>query len=627
MTAGLSPAGARGEPRRRTADGLLPVFQPALDGLHLCPTPPDGTPLLLHDVTFVVVDLETTGGSPQSSRITEIGAVKVRAGRTLGEFQTLVNPGEPIPPFIAVLTGITDAMVAPAPPICQVLPEFLDFAAGSVLVAHNAPFDIGFLQAACEATGHPWPAHDVVDTVRLARQLVGKHEARNRKLATLARLFGARTTPEHRALADARATVDVLHALLERIGSHSVATLPELLAFRTKIPPAVLRKRRLADDLPHSPGVYLFRDADDRVLYVGTSVDIRTRVSTYFTGAEQRSRMARMVTRAESVTCVVCATPLEARVRELRLIAEQTPHYNRRSRQPDRAPWVKLTAEPFPRLSVVRAVRADGATHLGPFGTTARAEQAIAALQDAFGLRRCSGRLSRKPVQVPCAQGEMGRCGAPCLGGEHAQGYTRTVERVVRAMTSDVSEVVSACLERTAELSRQEKFEQAAVHRDRLLAFLQAARRRDRTVPLAALPELLAALPGAGGGWELVLVRYGRFAGTSLVPPGAAVDEYLRALRATGEHVEPAIPPLPAAHPEETEQVAAWLEQDGVRLVSVEGRWSCPVRGAGWARTLLDPEQADPDRLATTWDPPFHAPLTVRNTPDVVLEVPESDGF
>ncbi|MDQ1294791.1 MAG: polymerase subunit epsilon [Actinomycetota bacterium] len=627
MTAGLSPAGARGEPRGRTADGLRPVLQPALDGLDPRPSPPDGPPLPLHDVTFVIVDLETTGGSPHSSGITEIGAVKVRAGRTLGEFQTLVNPGGPIPPFIAVLTGITDAMVASAPPVCQVLPEFLDFAAGTVLVAHNAPFDIGFLQAACEATGHPWPAHDVVDTVRLARQLVGKHEARNRKLATLARLFGARTTPEHRALADARATVDVLHALLERIGSHGVTTLPELLAFRTKISPAVLRKRRLADDLPHSPGVYLFRDADGRVLYVGTSVDIRTRVSTYFTGAEQRSRMARMVTRAEAVTCVVCTTPLEARVRELRLIAELTPHYNRRSRQPDRAPWVKLTAEPFPRLSVVRAVRADGAAHLGPFGTTAQAEQAIAALQDAFGLRRCSGRLSRKPAQVPCAQGEMGRCGAPCLGGEQAQGYAGTVERAALAMTSDVSEVVSACLARAAELSRQEKFEQAAVHRDRLLAFLRAARRRDRTAPLAALPELLAALPRPGGGWELVLVRYGRFAGTTLVPPGAAVDEYLRALRATGEHVEPAIPPSPAAHPEETEQVAAWLEQDGVRLVSVEGRWSCPIRGAGWARALLDPEQADPDRLASTWDPPFHAPLTDPDTPDVVLEIPESDRF
>ena len=169
-----------------------------------------GTPL--HEVTFVVVDLETTGGSPQSCEITEIGAVKVRGGEMLGEFQTLVNPGVPIPPFIAVLTGINNSMVAGAPRLGTALPAFLEFAgAESVLVAHNAPFDIGFLKAACAATGHEWPGNRVLDTARLARQVVTRDEAPNCKLASLARLFRARTTPNHRALSDARATVDVLH--------------------------------------------------------------------------------------------------------------------------------------------------------------------------------------------------------------------------------------------------------------------------------------------------------------------------------------------------------------------------------------------------------------------------------
>src|SRR5664279_3363886 len=103
----------------------------------------------LREVTFVVVDLETTGGSPQSSAITEIGAVKTRGGEVLGEFQTLVDPGGPIPPFIVALTGITDAMLIAAPRIEQVLPAFLEFLGDAVLVAHNAPFDVGFLKAAC----------------------------------------------------------------------------------------------------------------------------------------------------------------------------------------------------------------------------------------------------------------------------------------------------------------------------------------------------------------------------------------------------------------------------------------------------------------------------------------------
>ena len=124
----------------------------------------------LRDLTFCVVDLETTGGSAQAgSMITEVGAVKVRGGEVLGEFQTLVNPHTEIPPFIAVLTGITNSMVGQAPPIESVLPSFLEFAAGSVLVAHNAPFDVGFLQWFAARQGIAWPAFEVLDTAKIAQ--------------------------------------------------------------------------------------------------------------------------------------------------------------------------------------------------------------------------------------------------------------------------------------------------------------------------------------------------------------------------------------------------------------------------------------------------------------------------
>jgi len=109
----------------------------------------------LSSTTFVVVDLETTGGASATDAITEIGAVKVRSGEVLGEFATLVDPRTAIAPFVSVLTGITDQMVAQAPSIDSVLPAFLEFAAGAVLVAHNAPFDIGFLKAACVQQGRP----------------------------------------------------------------------------------------------------------------------------------------------------------------------------------------------------------------------------------------------------------------------------------------------------------------------------------------------------------------------------------------------------------------------------------------------------------------------------------------
>ncbi|MDP4960033.1 MAG: exonuclease domain-containing protein, partial [Mycobacterium sp.] len=182
----------------------------------------------LDETTFVVVDLETTGGRAKAAgdgscdAITEIGAVKVRGGEVIGEFATLVDPKRAIPPQIVELTGITTAMVRDAPAIGAVLPMFLEFAHGAVLVAHNAGFDIGFLKAAAEQCGIGWPRPPVLCTVRLARRVLSREEAPSVRLSAVARLLGSATEPTHRALDDARACVDVLHALIGRVGNQGV---------------------------------------------------------------------------------------------------------------------------------------------------------------------------------------------------------------------------------------------------------------------------------------------------------------------------------------------------------------------------------------------------------------------
>jgi len=192
----------------------------------------------LADCTFVVVDLETTGGSPKNGcAITEIGAVKVRGGAVIETFESFVNPLTPIPTYITDLTGITNTMVALAPIIDEVLPEFLAFAGShreTILVAHNSPFDLGFLTAASTDCDIPWPDYFVIDTVRLARRLLTRDEAPNCKLSTLALLFETEVTPNHRALDDAKTTVDVLHGLFERCGSLDIFTLDQLLALLTR---------------------------------------------------------------------------------------------------------------------------------------------------------------------------------------------------------------------------------------------------------------------------------------------------------------------------------------------------------------------------------------------------------
>ncbi len=386
----------------------------------------------LAELTFVVVDLETTGGSPASAAITEIGAVKVRGGEPLGEFQTLVNPATDIPPFIAVLTGITDAMVADAPSLDAVLPAFLDWARGSVLVAHNAPFDLGFLRAGCSRLGLDWPGFDSVDTARLARRVLTRDEAPDCKLATLARLFRTTTTPCHRALADARATTDVLHGLFERLGNLGVRTHEDLVTFTGLTTVAQRRKRYLADGLPDGPGVYIFRDSVGRPLYIGRSRHLRARVRQYFVASEPRTRMAEMVGIAERVDAIACAHPLEAEVRELRLIAEHKPRYNRRSRFPERASWLKLTREPYPRLSVVRRVVDDGATYLGPFGSARTAQAAMAALHEAVPLRQCSDRIT----PVPALAGMRPRRDGPMPRTLRGRGLRRGVRAARRGGAS-----------------------------------------------------------------------------------------------------------------------------------------------------------------------------------------------
>ncbi len=557
----------------------MPMIQGTLDDL--------GTPLA--DVTFVVVDLETTGGSPRDCGITEIGAVKVRGGEVLGEFQTLVHPGEPIPAFIQVLTGITDAMVGSAPRIQSALPAFLEFAGDAVLVAHNAGFDISFLKAAALQTGHPWPGNRVLDTVHLARQLVQRDEVPNHKLSNLAVLFRAGTTPDHRALHDARATVDVLHGLIERVGSLGVHSLEELAAYTSRVNPATRRKRWLADGLPSAPGVYVFKDDRGRALYVGTSVDIRTRVRSYFTASEKRSRMGEMVRLAASVTPIVCATTLEAEVRELRLIAEHKPRYNRRSTRPERAQWVKLTVEPFPRLSIVQRVRSDGARYVGPFHSRVSAESAIAAVHEVLPLRQCTKRLSATRPTAACALAEMGRCGAPCSGAQSIDSYAAVVEEAIALLAGDGRRVMQALTGRLRTLSEQERFEDAGTLRDRVMALVRGVARAQRIEPLARSEELVAARPSIRGGWDLVCVRYGRLAASTHSPRGADPMPYVAALQASAEVISPGCAPAPAGLPEETDKILRWLEAPGVRIVHLEGEWSCPVGGLGAARAELEP--------------------------------------
>lgn len=484
----------------------------------------------LYDTTFVVVDLETTGTSPGGDAITEIGAVKVRGGEVLGEFATLVNPGRAVPPAIVQVTGITTAMVYAAPDIASVLPGFLEFASGAVLVAHNARFDMAFLRAAAAAHDMAWPAATVLCTVKLARRVLGRDEAPSVRLSALARLLGASTQPTHRALDDARATVDVLHALIARVGNQGVHSLTELVDYLPDVTPRQRAKRVLAADLPASPGVYLFRGPAEEVLYIGTAVNLRRRVRNYFTGSETRGRMKEMVALATRVDHVVCAHALEAGVRELRLLVAHTPPYNRRSKFPKRAWWITLTDEPFPRFSVVRTPNRDA---LGPFTSRADATELAVIIAEYTGLRTCSTRLPRRGVH-DCPPAVVGGCPAAVGGTPINTAEYAPAPALVRALFAGYSDApLRTMLDNIETHSRAEHFEAAARLRDRAAAVIRALHRIQRLAAVARIAELIAAHPDGAGGWEFAVIRYGRLAGAGNavrgVPPMAVVEQIVAA--------------------------------------------------------------------------------------------------
>jgi DNA polymerase III epsilon subunit family exonuclease len=329
-----------------------------------------GETLLLEDATFVVFDLETTGLRPGSARPCEFGAVRVRRLELEERFETLANPGARLAPAISALTGLRDEELRRAPPVAAAVRRFLAFAGDAVLVAHNARFDMAFLDHETARLTGSRAVATVVDTVGLARRLLGRQPA---NLAALSYRFATDARPCHRALPDAEATAEILLCLIgmaQERGARTVADLVELSATK---PRRVHRKRSLAFGAPQRPGVYLFRDVHDQVLYVGRARDLRARLRSYFRSERQRPAVEAALAALARVEWRVLGSELEAALEELRLIRELRPPANARSARPDRHLYLRRRGD-----SVVCSSQP---SELGPLTSRKRAQLAARALQ------------------------------------------------------------------------------------------------------------------------------------------------------------------------------------------------------------------------------------------------------
>jgi len=515
----------------------------------------------LERVTFCVLDLETTGGSPSDARITEIGAVKVRGGERIGVFETLVDPEVPIPRSITYLTGIDGRLVAGAPRIDAVLPSFLEFASGCVFVAHNARFDFTFLNVALRRLSYdPLPPPPVC-TARLARRVVWP-EVPNVRLETLAAYFRTASRPSHRALPDAEACAEVLHGLLELAGRLGIRTLGELHgAVRARGRPN-FGKIALADRLPSAPGVYRFVSRDGRVLYVGRSRDLRSRVKSYFYG-DPRKQVEALLAHTASVEATECGSELEAAVLEARLIRELAPPYNRRGKTWRRYAYLRIDpSEAFPRVKLVREPRGEGA-FLGPFPSSRHARLAQEALEDAVPIRRCTRSMGATTRFAPCALADMGRCVAPCDGRVGAERYGELVRSLLSSLHAPGG-LLAALESRMLALASDRRFEEASLARDRLRALAEALGR--------ARVDRWLLEPGA-----LVLSdrdgRRVRLSGGALVRDGGPE--------------EPVGHPCPRERADEVAALRAWLARDPPRVELAERPPAEPVAGGAELHRML----------------------------------------
>lgn len=503
---------------------------------------------------YVVVDLETTGLGTDS-QITEIGAVRVKNGEVVDTFNTLVNPQMEIPPKITALTGITNLMVTDAPHPDEAIRQFLAFAQleSSILIAHNASFDCGFLTRAAAGAGIEWPRPKVVDTLALARTVLPRPLISNHRLGTLVRHFKISNDGAHRALSDATATAHVFSGLVNELGKLGATDFEDLMVAAQSVPYRHRQKVSIAKDLPAKPGLYRFVSADGLVLYIGSATNLRSRVRSYFSASEKRRRIHSMLERVESVRIEVCASELEARVLELRAIAEEQPPFNAASRHQFETAWLIMEDG---MLKTAHTISSDLAPQaLGPYRRVTHTLKAREAILLALG-----GEFA------PFSDIPLREVAAPDV-------------KLARMCLEGRGQIVSQnLLERMADFSDQSHFELAARIRDYFSYYIQGVERARDTALIARATKIIWAHHLPGGGWQIHAASRGRLLTSVATPPLTSPAPWVNKL----EQLEPL--PETSVHLaysswEEVRVITRSLLEPGARLIEWNSPdpWAWPV--------------------------------------------------
>ncbi|MGO8684302.1 MAG: exonuclease domain-containing protein [Thermoleophilia bacterium] len=542
-------------------------------------------------VAFTVVDLETTGATPGFAKITEIGAVRLEHGRQVGTFSQLVNPQQTISATITQITGITNAMVRDQPPIAEVLPRFVEFAANSVLVAHNARFDLGFLDyelGLLMRCTFPRPA---LDTLRLARKLCPGQRC---SLSALAERFETTVKPAHRALADALATAELLQVFLAQLEEQGMTTLEQVARFCEPGSRRNYHKITLTEELPTTPGVYIMRDEKGEALYIGKTENLRRRTRDHF--LQRQAHGARQALELlDHFEVIECGSEFAALLLEGRLLARYRPQYNQHGTKMGSYHYVKLTTDEYPRVYATPNVRVGSGLYAGPFRKVSLAKKFADCLNATHPLRTCASAIisdggegaraatggdgrqgggtttagsvpgteqhasrSRHASNQGCSRADIGACLAPCRQPTNGK-YAAAVTQVRRVLEGDASDLDVRLQARQSELVKMLAFEQAGKLQEQRETVVEAMRRLDRLRTALTGYAVLAYPARRAGRITLFCVAAGTVVEEiDTDPTGHTREELNAALAAVYAAATPSLP-LAAGIIDELLLVHGWL--------------------------------------------------------------------
>ncbi len=503
------------------------------------------TQLLLDEVEFVVLDTETTGLRPGGDRVIEVAGIRLRGGEVIDTFQSLVNPGRRLPPFIVQFTGITQEMVAKAPASEKVFAEFHRFIDGAIIVGHNVGFDIGFLSYEMQLLGHMFPI-DGLDTIPLARRFLPG--LRRFKLDLVAQHLKIPAANRHRAMGDAKVTAAVfakLVALAREQGIHTLGQLRRRLqlpvAWSGDITDASISKQvehlradgKLSSnavtsrpngglflnpawkrDFPSKPGVYLMKDCNNQVIYVGKAKCLKDRLASYYSHPLGYTRkMDGLLQSVREIETRVLGSELEALLVESQLIKQLQPAYNVQLRNYELYPFIKIDVQhPFPRVYSTREVAADGARYFGPFRSRRMVDVTIELIQKVFPIRTCIRALPpQAKASDPCLRLHLDRCPGPCRGGVDADAYQKVIEEVCAFLGGEREDLLDRLRRQMLEASQQLNFERAAWLRDTLRSADEVLIGQRLITGAVESNNLFIVYPSAQEDYnELFLIRHGR---------------------------------------------------------------------------------------------------------------------